>query len=130
RGHDALRLPRPHLPPRSLHPRPRARRQRPPPLRRLLQRIRRQHRTRGAGSARVEAKGEGRRKKGEGGRSATWCVAAYDEPMAQSRRRARPKRLPPVRDDSIERGLKTRERENAAFFELADRLAATSDRME
>jgi ATPase subunit of ABC transporter with duplicated ATPase domains len=52
RRHDALRLPRPHVPPRPLQPRPRARRP-ATPLRRVVRRIRRGQRPRSAGGARV-----------------------------------------------------------------------------
>jgi hypothetical protein len=47
--------------------------------------------------------------------------------MAQSRRSTRPTRQTVVRGDLIESGLSAREQEKAAFFALANRLAATSD---
>jgi hypothetical protein len=50
--------------------------------------------------------------------------------MAQMRRSARPKHPPLVRGDSIESTRETGERQKAAFFELADRLAAISDHAE
>ena len=50
--------------------------------------------------------------------------------MAKLCRSDRPKRKSPVRGDSIESSLESKERAKAAFFELADRLAVTSDRTE